>query len=293
MKKFLKKIGILLLLTLVLMQLLDWIYTYAFTHSVPRNKVQYVLQMEPQHIDYIFLGSSRVENHIISRQIEEKTGKKAINLGIQGAQLADILLMIKLLDEQKITYDKIFVQVDYNYSVKSKSGISKSYALPYISNPVIAADLEQNDKRFLYYKYIPFYRYATHDHLIGFREVAASFFKKNARIDLSDGFDAKKGEATLEEFRFPEDVPQKNEIIEEIESIVKTEDRELIFFCAPFCNMTVNEAYLDYLSGHMEGFYNYAKLFEDEQSLFWNCGHLNKEGAEAFTEKIIAQHLKS
>ncbi|HCQ12005.1 hypothetical protein [Flavobacterium sp.] len=96
MKKFLKHIAALVVVTLVSMFALDCIYTYVYENAIPRNKTQYLLKLKNERIDYVFLGSSRLENHIVTKLVEEKTGKKALNLGVQGGRLDDMSLMIKL-----------------------------------------------------------------------------------------------------------------------------------------------------------------------------------------------------
>ena len=95
MKKFIKYTLSILVVIIALMYLLDTLYTYVYKNSIPRNKVSYLLSLNDKKIDYVFLGSSRVDNNIIAKVIETETGKIAINFGVQGAKLDDYFLMLQ------------------------------------------------------------------------------------------------------------------------------------------------------------------------------------------------------
>jgi len=64
MRKFFKYIGLLVIIVIALLYLLELLYTHTYKNGIPRNKVSYVLSMNDKYIDYIFLGSSRVDNTI-------------------------------------------------------------------------------------------------------------------------------------------------------------------------------------------------------------------------------------
>ena len=100
MKKFIRFLLGLFALVFVLLVLLDYTYTTVYQHSTPRNKFQYLFQLKPQKIDYVFLGSSRVENSIIPNEIEKKTNKKAMNLGFQAAKMQDIFTLLQSVVHQ-------------------------------------------------------------------------------------------------------------------------------------------------------------------------------------------------
>ena len=96
MKKLIAHFFLLIILVVALMLFFDWIYTYTYTTANPRNKIQYLVQLKAQKYDIIFLGSSRVANHIDPKFFNELSHKKTLNLGIEGAGLNDNLLELKL-----------------------------------------------------------------------------------------------------------------------------------------------------------------------------------------------------
>lgn len=78
MKRFIKRLAIIITVTVILLFCLDTVYTEVYIRSHIRNKTKYVLQMNNQKINYIFLGSSRVENHIDTELVNKLTSKKAL-----------------------------------------------------------------------------------------------------------------------------------------------------------------------------------------------------------------------
>ena len=131
MRKFLINSIVFLVGIIIALFLLDNLYTYVYNNSFPRNKTQYILSLkEGEKLDYIFLGSSRVENSIISSEIERLTGKRTINLGTQGARLDDMNIFLRLLIEKKVKIKRLFIQVDYIYNYESSSDIVRSQVLP-------------------------------------------------------------------------------------------------------------------------------------------------------------------
>ena len=97
MKKFVTYTLSILVLTIGLVYLSDFIYTEVYTHFKPRNKLQYILKTKNENFDIVFIGSSRVANHIDTELFDSISNKKTINLGVEGAGLNDNLLQLKLL----------------------------------------------------------------------------------------------------------------------------------------------------------------------------------------------------
>lgn len=180
MKKFSKHIigGIVMLL--IVMSVLDVAYTKVYQTSYPRTKFQYLRSLKNKKVDYIFIGSSRVENGIVPSIEKKKTGKEAVNLGFQAAKLGDIYTLLQLVKEYDIHYETILIQVDYIYNFVDgnsnmfqyemvpfirENAITKGYSDTYTINPVANY-------------YVPFYRYCDNDLKIGFREVFANLIYK-------------------------------------------------------------------------------------------------------------------
>lgn len=198
---------------------LDALYSYTFKNSAPRNKVHKILQLENKHYDLAFLGSSRIENHIDCELVEKLTGKSCVNLGISGASLGDMLILLTLAETNKITFDSLFVQIDYNFYNSGLSNTFKANLVPFIQNPIIKKELGK-DKENFYYNYIPFYRYLKYDKVVGFREFFATIINKKAKKEIKFGFNPKRGVGLEVSGKLPEKFSHTNEEFELIKKLV-------------------------------------------------------------------------
>ncbi|MDO6758762.1 hypothetical protein Q4566_01005 [Tamlana sp. 2_MG-2023] len=290
MTKFLKYCLFILISIILLLCLLDLLYTEVYKNAFPRNKTQYILSLdENEKLDYVFLGSSRVENFVISSEIENQTGRRTLNLGTQGAKLDDMTIFLRLLVENKVKIERLFVQVDYIYNFESNSDIVRSQSLPYIRNNSVIKDyLKRVDADFHKNYYIPFYRYVTNDYRIGFREVIASAIDKKSNINFEDGFVPLNGIMRRNGVvgGLPKTIAESNKNIIEIDAICKANNIEVTYFCAPFCSGYKTSSYILKLKRKLPNFVDFSKAIP-EHSLFQNCSHLNEEGALVFTNLLI------
>jgi len=274
------------------MYMLDILYTYAYKNSIPRNKVSYLLSINNKKIDYVFLGSSRVDNNIVTKIIENETGKSAINLGVQGAKLDDYFLMLQLLKKQNIKTRKVFIQVDYVYNIEGSSDILKSYLLPYINDDLISKFIEERDSDFFRLKYFPFYRYLTYDYKLGFREFFNSIMKNKSKTNFEDGYFPKYGsQGNKLGASLPKTIVFENKTIKAIDKFAKENNIKIIYFMAPFCNNTTNKDFSAKLKVKIPDLWDYSQLFS-EDNYFFNCTHLNNEGAKEFSKRIAFDILK-
>ncbi|WNH09644.1 hypothetical protein [Thalassobellus suaedae] len=293
MRRFLKKGIIVFICICGALTILDVLYTTIYTQAFPRNKTQYILSLKAgEQIDYVFLGSSRVENTIVSSKIEALTGKRTLNLGTQSAKLEDINLFIRLLIDKKVLIKRLFVQVDYIYNINSSSDIVRSQALPFIrQNDVINGYLKKIDSSYIKNYYFPLYRYATNDYRLGFREFFVCLIDKKSKTDFNDGFIPLYGalqNGIDNTSNLPKSILASNRNITEIDSLCKANGIKVTYFCAPFCSGLVSNGYLSKLREKLPNFEDFSSSITND-SLFQNCGHLNKTGAEVFTEQLVKQ----
>ncbi|AEG99960.1 hypothetical protein [Lacinutrix sp. 5H-3-7-4] len=291
MKKFIKYIVLIFLVVIAVLFILDICYTNVYLKTQPRNKTQYILSLdEKTNLDYVFLGSSRVENFIMPSIIKEETNKEAINLGTQGANLDDVNIFLRLLIDQQIKIERLFVQVDYIYNIESNSDIVRSQILPYLrSNTIINNYLKRTDSNYNKNYYIPFYRYATNDYRIGFREFFASLINKKSKIDFSDGFIPLYNSIQIKEKHkasLPKRILESNGSLVEIDSLCTANNINVTYFCAPYCSGLKPNGYLTKLEEKLSDFHDFSRVIK-EDSLFENCGHVNKNGAKVFTTHFI------
>lgn len=291
MKRFLKNSIIISIGTIIILFLLDVLYTKVYETSFPRNKTQYILNLEKgEKLDYVFLGSSRTENTVMTSIIEDTTGKRAINLGTQGARLDDLNIFLRLLIDKEIQIERLFVQVDYIYNFETSSDIVRAQAMPYImSNPIINDYLKRVDSNFNKNYYIPFYRYARNDYRLGFREFVATAIKKKTKTNFEDGFVPVYGSIegnTNVKSGLPTKINDSNKSLTEIDSLCNVNNIKVTYFCAPFCNRIETNNYLFKLKNKLPNFEDFSAVIK-EDSLFNNCSHLNEKGALIFTKHLV------
>jgi hypothetical protein len=286
MKKFLKYIVLLVLIVLASLVTFDLLYSYVFKSCPPRNKLQYVMHLENKNLDYVFLGSSRVENTINTKLIEQQTGKKVLNIGIQGGRLNDNELMIRLLIANNVKVKTFFVQVDYVYNFDHTSTIAGTDCLPYIHNNNTIKNFRTDNLEYKLNYYIPFYRFLKNDFKIGFREFFSCLVHKTNGFDFSDGFDPKNEQFNNLGGSLPEEIADSNAAISNIDFLCKQNKIKIVYFCAPFCSKMENLDFIAKLKIKIPNLIDFSRTIK-EDIYFKDCVHLNSQGADLFTKQLI------
>lgn len=293
MQQFVKHIFKIVFVLIISAYALDFVFTYVYQNSAPQNKAHYIYSLQNQHFDYIFIGSSRVENSIIPDIIEKKTNKKVLNLGITALKLKDISYILELLETYNIKYHKIFVQIDYSYN--EQEGYSKFYStelLPFCttSNVVIDSYFESTKSNYLFYKYIPFLKYSNAQHLIGFRKIFTMLNQKPAEIILNKGYVPIYGTSTKVDAIIPNSIIKSNKYLAKINEFGIKKNKNLIYFSAPVLVDTKSTSYFNKLKNNVAGLQNFNAVFMEDKYFYNNC-HINHDGAVVFTN-ILIEKLK-
>lgn len=292
MKKFSNYLVSGILGILLLMSVLDVAYTKIYEISYPRTKFQFLRSLKNKKVDYIFLGSSRVENGIIPAIIYNRTHKRAVNMGFQAAKLGDIYTLLRLIKEYNIHCEKILIQVDYIYNfVDGNSNIFEYEMTPFIRENAIT---KQYSNRYsespIANYYIPFYRYCNNDLKIGLRELFANIIKKKSNVVISKGYMARYGNSIELEGALPDVILNRNVILDSIQSFSKQNNMNVVFYCAPFCKNTRNLDFTSKLKTKIPKFIDFSGVLKEDE-MFMNCNHLNDLGARRFTEILTEQLL--
>ncbi len=290
MKKFSIKIVVYLSLILLLALVLDTVYTLVYSNSAVRNKVQFLMNARPQNYDAIILGSSRAENHIVP-ELFQKHGLSVYNFGMGGGGLCDDSLLLKLFFEKGNTTQKIFFQVDLQFMGEIPAPAIQATFLPFLTtNPTIYNHYKDNTEQSFALAYVPFYRYCKLDSKNGFRELVLTLLNKKGKFFDSKGFIAL--EPTLnskQKYNLPVEVSKKNKYYDEIKVICKKNKVELIPFMAPFCVYVNHADFFSKLKRNVPELYDYSDAIKAD-SLFATCGHMNRKGAEVFTNILLNKH---
>ncbi|WP_418263863.1 hypothetical protein [Flavobacterium faecale] len=293
MKKFLKYIVFLFLLILGILYLLDYSFTTVYEKAVPRTKIQYLRSLKGKKIDYIFLGSSRVENAIIPKLIYDKTGKSAINLGFPASKLNDVFTILKLIKKYQIKFHKVYIQVDYIYNMEDgHSNVLEWQLMPFINeNEITRAYFNQYFRDNREVSMIPFYRYCRYEPKIGFREFFLNTLDKSTPLIKNLGFIPLEGTSSNSHYSLPAEIKRNNKCFDQIDLFVRENNMNVSYFCAPFSLHAENLSFVEKLQLKIPGLYNFSKVVTND-AMFQNYSHLNRDGATFFTEIIIEKMLK-
>jgi hypothetical protein len=292
MKKFSSYIVGGLVAILIVMLVLDVVYTKIYKESPPRTKFQYFRSLKDKKVDYIFLGSSRVENGIVPSIIKQETGKTAVNFGFQAAKLADIYTLLQLIKEYNISYETILIQVDYIYNIKAgHSTIFEYEMMPFIrDNGVTKCYSDNYTEHPMANYYLPFYRYCSNDLKIGFREVFANVVRKKTNVIAQNGYVARFGNSALLSGGLPAVILDNNSILDSIQAFARQNKMKLVFFFAPVCRNSENQDFISKLKTKIPELKDFSRALNEDQS-FIDCNHLNDSGAKRFTEIFTEEVL--
>jgi hypothetical protein len=287
MINFCKHIFVVLLILSISAFVLDSVYTAAFHTGFARNKTQYAVQLNNIKIDYIFLGSSRTENHIDCELITKLTGKSCLNLGLKGSKANDSAALLQILKDNDVTYEKVFFQLDYAVNFDAFSPTFLSSIMPFIGDDKIKSNLSSKLEMPSLFQ-LPFVKYAANDKLVGLREVILQLYRKPGRLDLDNGFEGLTGNGRNIKGNLPKTIDKNNRSIHWMQEL---EPEKLIFFTAPYCKGAINrDVMIQDLKNKYPNVICYIKIFDNQEINFIDCGHLNIKGAQSFT-RILTNDL--
>ncbi|WP_432410000.1 hypothetical protein [Rasiella sp. SM2506] len=287
MKVFLKYISILLGFILITMVVLDIVYTTVYNTGAYRNKLMWVRDMDNITLDYVLLGSSRVNYSIKPNLIEVKTGKKGYNLGMNATNIVETIALF----EEFLKYNTtkvVYVQVDVQYINEMPDPIGEVAWIPYIHEEAVYKYFSQYSNSYTYYRYVPFYRYQKFAGRLGFREVVSSATGSGYEYPDSMGYMPLKGMLQQDEEFVPEStITEENKLYTKFIQLCKKNDISVYFFTSPYYRLRDD---LKELHLVLPNYTNFADSLQ-QQSYFSDPVHLNNEGAEHFTEIFIETYF--
>ncbi|MAM27973.1 MAG: hypothetical protein CMC13_03030 [Flavobacteriaceae bacterium] len=283
MKRFVTYIALLLGILVLLAFLLDALYTKVYNTGAYRNKIMWVREMEGEAVDYILLGSSRMNNHIDPTQIKRETGKDGFNLGVNAFSIFESHLMLKEF-LKKNTTKMVIVQVDSRYRQTKPDPIGEKSWLPFIYEPYVYEEFESYGTEYKLYKHIPFYRFQKFESRIGYRDVITSALGKGHVYNKLSGFDP-RSQVLKRELTYREDKPivQENTSSKKMIELCKKHNIKLIFVTAPIYKFKGD---LAPLRQYLPNYHDFKDSIR-QRELFSDQIHLNAKGAELFTGQII------
>ena len=286
MKSFLLFICKILVVLLLSAFALDFMYTKVFAQSKTRNKVEHVINSKRQNYDVIILGTSRANNHFVSK-LFEKEGLKTFNYGMSGAHLFETSLMLKLMIERGWHIKNIIVETDLNLSNEKRDDGTFARFMPFMDQSKTITNHFKNEPDFVELYYVPFYRYIQFDSKVGFRAFYKSLRQEPTNTMANKGyyplgFNPKANMKNNIEGL----IPLRNRYFEEIRQICKANNINLIPVTTPMCSNVIGMDYFRKVKALYPEIREYEQLVQGDE-YFSSCGHLNDKGARLFTTKII------
>ncbi len=286
MKQFLVFIGKIIVVLLLSSFALDFSYSYVYSKSIKRNKIENVINSEAKKYDVIMLGSSRANNHFVPQLFIEK-GFKAYNYGMSGARLQESALMLQLMIDKGYNIKNIILEVDLNINTEGYSDGARARFMPFLKSYSTISDYYKNRiPEFNSLYYLPFYRYIQYDSQIGFREMLFSFINKPSASILNEGFYALQGEGQNMQYDLTKYTPKKNKDYELIKKLCQSNTINLIVVSTPMCENVKGINYFKTIKNVYPEVHNYENAVTEDK-YFSTCGHMNEAGARIFTAKII------
>ncbi len=291
MQKFITYITKILITILILLVVLDWLYTSVYLHSSKRGKVENVFNFNAKKYDVVILGSSRANNHFVP-ELFEKKGIKTFNYGMSGAHLFEASLMLKLMAERHYKIETVILEADLGLCNEKESEAIAAKFLPYIhhSKTIKKHFSGQEDFNELYY--IPFYRYVDFDALIGFREMYNTATAKPTNILDNLGYHpltSNKLGNMKNDIRALK--PIRNKYYEEIKEVCKQNNIKLITVMTPMCSNVKGLDYFEKANKIYPEIHNLENVVQGDQ-YFSSCGHMNDAGARMFTAIVIEKFFE-
>lgn len=287
MRYFIKYIALLLSFTLISSLALDAIFTVVYHTGAYRNKLMWVRDMDNTTLDYVLMGSSRVNYSIKPNLIETKTGKKGYNLGMNATNIVETIALLEEFLKHKRT-EAVFLQVDFQYSNKTPDPVGEVPWIPYIQERDVYEHFKQYGDSYKYYKNIPFFRYQKYAGRLGFRQMISSALGSGYEYPASMGYMPLEGVLQEdEEFAPDSTIVDENELYKKFIQLCNRNNIAVHFFTSPYYRLNGD---LEMLRSYLPNYTNFADSLQ-QQSYFSDQVHLNSKGADYFTQIFIETYF--
>jgi hypothetical protein len=297
MKKFFVKSLKLALILYLIFWLLDAGFTYIFQKG-NYTKIQWLAKVKEQQYDYVIHGNSRAYTTVDIGKVNKSTGKKGINISVDGSSITDQYLMLKLFLSQRNKVKTMYLQVDpFSSNTEQIFDFAIPKFFPYLKNDIVFDHFKRFGYEWYAYRYIPFYRYAKYNTLWGAHEVLNDAFGL-----LPQDFDQYgdyfypdvnyKGPDTLRDLTF--ELNARYKYLFQIINLCRSANIKLILFTAPVADIRIDDKYKANILAFKEKmrnlgvqYYNFGDLYGNDPRYFYNEIHITKAGAEDFTRYLI------
>jgi len=311
MKSFLKKIilfvSILLALSYVVYFLLN-----AFQLSYYKNslKTRWAIELKDKHVDYLFLGSSRMANMIVSNDFDSSLHTTSINLATSGSSYGESYVLFQQYLAHGNTAKTLMLSFDlfksrhrdYNAEASTPLIFKHFDFFPYEDVPEITSVYSSYTSpwHMNLWKYLPFSRCAEFN----------TYFKVDSMLQFAidrqpqkANFNSRKGEQLIYNFNFkgekisaPGTVqlgPRSEQYLLKILALAKQHNISIILVTAPYYKMKAYDRRVyDLYVNFLEEKFN-VRYFDFTSPKEWNTYtyfsdpiHTNVYGSRLYTKMV-------
>jgi len=292
MKKYLHKLLRLSISLLVIMTVVDYAYSYIIRKSNYELVESWEELMEGKiSADIVALGSSRTFVQVVPEILDSVSGVNSYNLGMDGSHINRQVLKYELF-RQRNTKPKVIVQNIDAFTMSYKIGYGMEQFFPYFWYPDVRRTFFPSEPFSFGDKYIPMYRYHGYNPEMFVhrypRSLRKGYSERNYKWDgraynLQKAIVFKSSDTTLCMF-------------DRYLRKAKEEDVQVIFVYAPLYYgatekiINIDEMYSLYQSladKYEIPILDYSDMWIcHDTTYFYNAMHLNKTGAEIFTDSL-------
>lgn len=298
MKLFVRKVCIFSAIILISFSALDWWYSKALINSHERKyEAWYDLMHGKIDADIIICGSSRAWVHISPQILDSVLNTSIYNLGIDGSQIMRQIRKYRLFRRYNVRPSLIIQNIDVHTMYKGNS-YEREQFFPYFWNYDLRKEFCESESISFPEKYIPLFRY---DFTFNFSPLKRkSKYLDHGYKGMDRIWNGKKYNE-VDSITFSYDKIAFEEFDEFLQEVIN-DGVKIVFVYAPIYigatrKMTnLNEMYLFYQKiadkYHIPILdYTYMDICSDT-TYFYNANHLNKRGAEIFSDSL-AHDLQS
>ena len=306
----LKKIFTYLLLVICLSYVVrEFIYVGLRKNTVGEFDKLNTIFIKQNNYDALIIGSSRAESHFVPFVIDSTTGLNSFNAGQSGAMQEMNLTVLRSYFVHNTPPKVVVLNIDIHLPNTGRDTIHhfpKYFA--YLGNDTLYDHLKEQDQRFKYFKWIPFYSLPyTNDYYLsaslrgwlGMAGERSKTYLKGFTPEQKWVEDADKDQYHAINYSFP---PTFYKSINNIIADCKQNNIKLVMVVSPLyyrlsemiVNRTTTIAMLKQLANNNDAiFMDYTT--DDictKKEYFVNSRHLNKAGACKFSQKFGADLLQ-
>jgi hypothetical protein len=293
MRRFVRRIFILCVLLLVTAVGLDILFTGIFRRGLT-YKSQWVAQMEGEHYDAVFAGSSRAYWNIDHGEIGRQCGMQVISLASSGYAPAEMLLSLRTFLAGGNSTDKLYLQVDYRTLGDDRAFTTNTYHyMPFLRDEVVYDHLKDRSTEFRLLHKIPFARYGRYNFVWGPEEVLMTVTGlRNTIFDSTGSFFTDMRFRGGAEWPYELTVDRPPDDVLAIVDLCRRNNIRIELYMTPYYRLRLPEGTRERLHRMYADLdlvmHDYSQTL-DSTIYFDDNAHLNREGGRIFTRMLVGE----